>query len=48
MFVYTGQGIYEQLGNSPHVLQTKANIEANPELTARIQHKGLRVTELGK
>jgi len=48
MFQYTVQGVYEPLESSPVILQLRANIEANPELTPQIERRGLRITELGK
>lgn len=48
MFQYTSPGIYDALENSPIVGMVKAQISQNSDITANIERKGLRITELGK
>ena len=48
MFVYMSSGVYDALEKSPVVESLRQRIEQNPEITAVVQRKGLRVTELGK
>jgi hypothetical protein len=48
IWAYTSPGVYDSLEKSAVVLDIKAEIELNPELTVSVERKGLRVTELGK
>lgn len=45
---YTTKGVYDELENDPLINTHKSNIEANPEIIAVLEKKGLRVTQLGK
>lgn len=45
---YTTKGVYDALENDPQVTAQKAIIEANQEIKAVLEKKGLRVSELGK
>lgn len=48
MYMYTSKGVYDPLENDPKILDLKLQIEKNPEWTAVVERKGLKVTELGK
>jgi hypothetical protein len=48
MFIYMAPGIYDSLEQSPVVVATKAQIELNPDLAAKVERRGLKITELGK
>jgi hypothetical protein len=45
---YKAAGVYDALEQSPVVQATKQRIESVPNQTAKIQRKGLAVTQLGK
>ncbi len=47
-FEYTAPGIYDPLENHPIVLAVKAQVEADSARKFTINHRGLRITELGK
>lgn len=47
-FKYTTRGIYEPLEQAPEIQARKLEIEKNPEIEARIERKGLLITEMGK
>ena len=48
LFAYTAPGVYDSLENSGVILSFKSKIEQNPERTAVITRKALRVSEMGK
>ena len=48
MWIYMSPGVYEPLEKSPVVENIKTQIELNPEFRAKIERRGLRITELGK
>lgn len=48
IYKYTARGIYDSLESHPQVVDAKKTIETNEKLQARVHHKGLRITELGK
>lgn len=48
MWAYLSPGVYDLLENSSVITEIKAQIEQNPEIKAKVERKGLRVTELGK
>jgi len=48
MFQYTTPGIYDSLETSPEVVTVKESISQSPEMQARVEKQGLRVTEMGR
>jgi hypothetical protein len=48
MFQYTAPGVYDALENSKVVTEVKAQIDATSEWKAKIERRGLRVSQLGR
>lgn len=48
MWSYTAPGVYEPLEQSQVVMAVKAEIERDLELAARVERRGLRITQLGR